>query len=167
MTAGVGLITAILRLVSFIKSADFFSNDFTWLGVDPVVYTTIESGTYLIAACLPSLRSLAVYRARIQDLTSSVTKLFGYITEIEGTKISSRPLRNLPLENNPDSGVAGFTKLSGEHLWPEKAHTKNSAALCHSSNQDIMMRDPEIGDQGRSRIYVLNDYIISTTTSQH
>lgn len=56
LTGSFGIITAIVRLIVFI-TIDVFE-DITWHGIEIMVWTTIEPGVYLIAACLPSLRSL-------------------------------------------------------------------------------------------------------------
>jgi hypothetical protein len=70
-----GIITAIVRLVVFKRLGD--DRDFYWSSTDTVMWTVIEPGIYLIASCLPSLRSLftplfkkislSKFRARIRS----------------------------------------------------------------------------------------------------
>jgi hypothetical protein len=51
-----GLITSILRFVNFFEVAVFV--DVTWYSVPTEIWTIVETGCYLIAACLPSFRPL-------------------------------------------------------------------------------------------------------------
>jgi hypothetical protein len=51
-----GLITSILRFVAFFETAVFV--DGTWYSVTTHTWTIVETGCYLIAACLPSFRPL-------------------------------------------------------------------------------------------------------------
>ncbi|CAG8959621.1 hypothetical protein HYFRA_00001524 [Hymenoscyphus fraxineus] len=56
LTGSMGIVTAVIRLVVFQRlSADY---DFYWSSTDTVMWTIIEPGIYLIAATLPSLRTL-------------------------------------------------------------------------------------------------------------
>lgn len=67
-----GIVTAVLRFIVFFKT-DFLI-DLTWYGVELTVWTTAESGLYLIAACLPSLRSLLKHI----DISAIRSRLLGY-----------------------------------------------------------------------------------------
>ena len=51
-----GIITTTIRLVEIFRIR--FTTDITWHFVDAMTWVIIEPGVYLIAACLPSLRSL-------------------------------------------------------------------------------------------------------------
>jgi len=68
------LITSIIRFVGF------FSNDATvdaqWAAAPLISWTIVETGTYLIAACLPTLKPLAVIiwkKNSITQMRSRVT----------------------------------------------------------------------------------------------
>ncbi|MCJ1246592.1 hypothetical protein MMC30_003801 [Trapelia coarctata] len=56
---GVGVIAAIVRLVVFFQNDAF--DDGTWTGVKLALAGIVETGTYLIAACLPAFRPLYLY----------------------------------------------------------------------------------------------------------
>lgn len=57
MTACSGLITSIIRFISFF--GEDASADGPWAAAPLLVWTVVETGTYLIAACLPRYRPLA------------------------------------------------------------------------------------------------------------
>ncbi|TVY23366.1 hypothetical protein LHYA1_G008324 [Lachnellula hyalina] len=57
LTGSVGIVTAIVRFAVFLRLTKP-ELDLSWTGVDVVLWATIEPSVYLIAACLPSLRSL-------------------------------------------------------------------------------------------------------------
>ncbi|TVY45761.1 putative membrane protein [Lachnellula occidentalis] len=59
LTASFGLITAIVRFVIFLTVP--LAKDLSYYGGRVTIWTTVEPGVYLIAACLPSLRPLLGY----------------------------------------------------------------------------------------------------------
>lgn len=76
------MITCILRFLVFYKT-DLLS-DPTWFCVEMVIWTTTETGIYLIAACLPSLRSLVPLVVKKNEkyfgpVWGKVAELYGFI----------------------------------------------------------------------------------------
>jgi hypothetical protein len=51
------MITSILRLITFMHAEGFFK-DPTYKCIPTMVYTVVEASTYLIASCMPALRTL-------------------------------------------------------------------------------------------------------------
>ncbi|MCJ1438932.1 hypothetical protein MMC27_008322 [Xylographa pallens] len=82
LTGSLGIITAIVRLVSFFDT-DLFA-DPTYNSVTTMTWTLVEPGVYLIASCLPSLRSLSKY-FKDAKLSAMYSRLLGY-----GSRFSSR-----------------------------------------------------------------------------
>ena len=74
------MITCILRFVAFYKT-DILS-DPTWYSIELIIWTTAESGLYLIAACLPSLRSLVPLIIKHQYILIFRTKFSAYHSKL-------------------------------------------------------------------------------------
>jgi hypothetical protein len=114
-----GIITAIIRLVVFKKLGH--DRDFYWSSTDTVMWTVIEPGIYLIASCLPSLRSLftpvfkkislSTFRARFRSSLPSKSFLN---SSIRGTKPSrmSYAMDSIAPAKETDS-VRCFSRLDG------------------------------------------------------
>ncbi|KUJ10452.1 uncharacterized protein LY89DRAFT_656229 [Mollisia scopiformis] len=72
-TASVGLIGAILRFVGFFNQNE--ANDFSWDAAPLMVWAVVETGAYLIAACLPSLRPLIVSVRKRTPFSQSISRM--------------------------------------------------------------------------------------------
>jgi hypothetical protein len=110
-------------------------NDLSWLGIDIVIWITIEPGVYLIAACLPSLRPLlnplvkdfdleAVrtrFRIREQKDTPEDTDDNGRTIHLSG--ITSEATTSI--SRGPKSPEPGFVRLD-EPAWPERSFAGGS-----------------------------------------
>ncbi|KAF2804406.1 uncharacterized protein BDZ99DRAFT_575408 [Mytilinidion resinicola] len=57
LTGSVGIVTSVLRMLSFLNDAQLL-NDLTYNSIPTFIFTIIEAGVYLIAACMLSLRPL-------------------------------------------------------------------------------------------------------------
>ncbi|KAF2650264.1 hypothetical protein K491DRAFT_609137 [Lophiostoma macrostomum CBS 122681] len=73
LTASVGIVVSIMRMVGFFQSRMFA--DPAWESVSLMSYTVAEPGTYFLAACFPTFRPLLRYVST--HFSSSVTKMFG------------------------------------------------------------------------------------------
>jgi hypothetical protein len=82
---------SILRLVVVFK-ADF-EKDPSWFGVETSTWTTTEPGAYLIAGCLPSLRSLFGTTLKSLNIGTRLARL----TNREFRSFSRRPCSTIPL----------------------------------------------------------------------
>ncbi|CAG8976535.1 hypothetical protein HYALB_00011012 [Hymenoscyphus albidus] len=73
LAGSIGIITAITRFAIFLGalSHDADTIDISWVGIDVILWASIEPGVYLIAACLPSLRPLLV--ATLRDISPGPT----------------------------------------------------------------------------------------------
>ncbi|KAA8649430.1 hypothetical protein EYZ11_011748 [Aspergillus tanneri] len=96
LLGSVGLISSILRFYTFYVTDA--ATDGTWSAVELVIWTVVEGGTYLIAACLPTYRPLMKLVWRKLNLTT----------------------RNDSRETNPQqSGGSGIRPV-----FDRKGHTK-------------------------------------------
>ena len=62
------MIASLIRLIWFLKTN--FTEDVPWTGVTLVIVATTETGSYFIAACLPSFRQLLVHLRRRRQFTT-------------------------------------------------------------------------------------------------
>ncbi|RDL32029.1 uncharacterized protein BP5553_09431 [Venustampulla echinocandica] len=139
LTGSVGIITSIIRFAVFLKLADP-ELDLSWTGLDVVMWTTIEPGVYLIAACLPSLRPLLNpffrdlgefdfrgIRGRFRNNKVEDGNFNGNFNgnfkniRLSGVSIGDRQGKILASSNSPRSG---FTRL--DKAWP-KNFTNNGS----------------------------------------
>lgn len=145
-----GIITAILRLVNF-STVEFFS-DVTYLCINTLTWTVVESSAYLIFAILPGLRPLLRYLfegGHISKNFSTLTSRLLGRSHSQGNSTSQKnqdqPSYGLTLvHRNPgfstkSSAVgterSGFVRLEERSLYhapsrPEdsKLHTHNCVA---------------------------------------
>ncbi|KAL8863087.1 MAG: hypothetical protein Q9178_000461 [Gyalolechia marmorata] len=89
LTGSIGMVTAILRFVVFFRTDFLF--DLTWYAVELSIWTTAETGLYLIAACLPSLRPLFKHI----DFGALRSRLSGYSNKLF-SRHTSRKETSLP-----------------------------------------------------------------------
>lgn len=181
------MITCILRFVVFYRT-DILS-DPTWFSIEMTIWTTTESGLYLIAACLPSLRSLMPLIVKHEYFGKFRTKLSGY-----HSKLFSRQRRSCADNNTEEpkgrewecdgekktsSGMKigprrqRFEKWarlqgpasSGDENAPERlrasCYQENSPRTLKTGNSDV---DMERGDRGIP-IQERDDVSMDTTTS--
>lgn len=95
MMGGMGLICSIVRFVSFLRTNA--NADLTWAASKLLAWTVAESGTYLIACCLPTYRPLA--------------KLLWQKTGLH-TMFSKRSRESAKGEHGPDSNIQVSYELS-------------------------------------------------------
>ncbi|TVY57415.1 hypothetical protein LCER1_G003044 [Lachnellula cervina] len=99
LTGSVGIVTAIVRFAVFLRLTKP-ELDLSWTGVDVVLWATIEPSVYLIAACLPSLRSLL----------NPVFKEFDM--EALRTRFRIKDDKNPPNENLDNIHLSGITAIN-------------------------------------------------------
>lgn len=76
LLGGVGLITSILRFAAFLRFQGIGpASDGTWANSPLAIYSIAEAGVYLMAACIPSYRSLYLITRRTPQRTSAETGL--------------------------------------------------------------------------------------------
>lgn len=102
-----GLVGSIIRFIIFFQKNSF--NDGTWSGVDLVIWTQLETGTYLMSACLMT------YRPILERLTS--IRIFKRLSSIPGSKPSGSKEdiqrgANVALHHRSQQGTTGFHPLT-------------------------------------------------------
>lgn len=163
LTGGSGIFTAIFRLREFIVLGPF--KDLTWYSIDTYTWTVVETGVYLIAACLPSLRSLLKHLFKDMDIRS-IRSLFGG---------DSRNQSEKSLQHHIDSGKAmnssvsrpgvntGFAKLDDQFYprLPDGTDPKASSA-CYTENVEAdNAHTYSLDEMGKPVIRVQRDYEFS------
>ncbi|KAF2438545.1 hypothetical protein P171DRAFT_491208 [Karstenula rhodostoma CBS 690.94] len=91
LTGSVGIVTSILRLDTFIHSAELLK-DPTYKCIPTFTFVITEGGTYMIAACMPTLRPL---KRRLLP-NHSVTKLIDLTLSAFSVRTASNFSRRLP-----------------------------------------------------------------------
>ncbi|ESZ91059.1 hypothetical protein SBOR_8553 [Sclerotinia borealis F-4128] len=119
ITGSIGIITAIVR-IAFFWNIDG-QTDVTWAAVRLGEITIAEPGVYLIAACLPTYRSLFRF---FKERTGLTTK--GSTQNTWGSKKDTSGME-LPSRHTVKSAADGFEELSDEDLISRRiSKNKNS-----------------------------------------
>lgn len=143
-----GLISAVIR-IAFFWDIDG-QKDVTWAAVRLGEITIAEPGVYLIAACLPTYRSLfRTIKERTGLTAKGATKnTWGSTKESSGMELPSRHIIK--------SASDGFGELSDEELISQRISKKN--------NFIVQTTDLESGDNRNSRreILVQSDYVVDS-----
>ena len=127
-----GLFTAIFRLWIFVNLRS--SKDITWFSFDTYTWTVAETGVYLIAACLPSLRPLFKHIVKDIDIRS-VRSLFGSDSRAHSEKsIRHKDVSSTAVDYQSRPGInSGFERLCDDlhPALPDGSKPKGAAA-CYS-----------------------------------
>lgn len=108
-----GMITCVLRFVVFYKT-DILS-DPTWFSIEMTIWTTTESGLYLIAACLPSFRSLVPLIMKKEYFSIFRNKLSGYHSKLFSRQTSHADNTEEIKGREPSEKTSPATRISS-HL---------------------------------------------------
>ncbi|KAF7860817.1 hypothetical protein EAF04_008335 [Stromatinia cepivora] len=154
ITGSIGVITAIVRLV-------FFWNidgqaDVTWAAVRLGEITIAEPGVYLIAACLPTYRSLfRTFKERAGLTTKGNTQnTWGSKKETSGMELPSRL--------NVKSTLNGFEELSDEELISQRISKNNNSI--YVQDMDYGHREDSESQNSNREIRVQRDVTINTAS---
>lgn len=110
LTAFRGLITSILRFVAFFETAVFL--DGTWYSVTTHTWTIVETGCYLIAACLPSFRPLFGPLFNKTNFGSLGQSIFRYMPKSNSNRDQTGQSSTSTAMNNSSKPNDGFQMLS-------------------------------------------------------
>ena len=142
------MITCVLRFVIFYKT-DILS-DPTWFSIEMTVWTTTESGLYLIAACLPSLRSLVPLIMKHEYVDIFRKKLSGYHSKLFSRQTSHANNTEDSKERERGEKTSSATRKSsrlrfGKWTHFEQSvssgddHTHEGLTACHRENSSRTM----------------------------
>ncbi|MCJ1230808.1 hypothetical protein MMC12_007482 [Toensbergia leucococca] len=112
LTGSVGLVSSCIRLSIFINSTGSDSGDTTWDSITPIIWTIVEPGVYMIAACLPALRVLIS-----QSTFTSMKARFVTAPESPFSSLTSRG-KSIRLDKLSDPHPGDFTRLGSKDLQP-------------------------------------------------
>ncbi|KAF5872207.1 putative integral membrane protein [Botrytis fragariae] len=107
-----GLVTSIIRFVGFFTSNAVI--DPQWAAAPLVTWTILETGTYFIAACLPTLRPLAVFLWKRNPLSQLRSR--SAVTKNSGTGGS------IALQSRGKAGFKTFDDDSNELIDSKESH---------------------------------------------
>ncbi|KAF6833772.1 integral membrane protein [Colletotrichum musicola] len=97
MVGSFGVVASIIRAVTFFGTAAF--TDRTWASVALVGWSIIETGTYIIAACLPHLRPMISHytppwlKSMVRKTISQASNSMSKATHSKSTQSRSNPRR--------------------------------------------------------------------------
>lgn len=101
-----GLVTSIIRFTTFFEKNSFV--DGTWSAVDLIIWTQVETGVYLISACLMTYRPL-LERARGGEL---IEKLAGRSSASNSNsakpKSTNQQATDIPMKPRAENKADGF-----------------------------------------------------------
>jgi hypothetical protein len=110
-----GTLTAILRFAFFYNVP--LAKDLSFHGARLVVWTTVEPGVYLIAACLPSLRPLFKSAIESASMGSVRGRFQSQNSKVGGSKIASSGIALSAVERSKETAMGdrgprtGFRRL--------------------------------------------------------
>lgn len=108
-----GLITSVVRFAQFFKRNSF--EDGTYNGVDLIIWTQVETGVYLISACLMTYRPL-LERIGRKDVVSKLKQ--NILSKDSETGNSSKERKEeIALQAREESGTRGFRRLEDDPQW--------------------------------------------------
>lgn len=142
------MITCVLRFVVFYKT-DILS-DPTWFSIEMTVWTTTESGLYLIAACLPSLRSLVPLIMNHEYFGIFRKKLSGYHSKLFSRQISHADSTEDSKGRERGEKMSPATRISSRLRFGKRTHfeqpvsfgddhTLEGLTACHRENSSRTM----------------------------
>ncbi|CAI6257157.1 unnamed protein product [Periconia digitata] len=159
LTGSLGIITAILRLVSFYTIPIF--PDATYYLIQPAIYSVVEPSAYLICAIMPTLRHLAHRSGSTSPknnnhnnntslhTTNSSSKGFTTTYHEHQTTSTPKSQRNVYLPHifSPTSFLSRF---SGTMSSSSSQHAKTPTAIRTPPPRSINEPDLELGKVGLS-----------------
>ena len=111
-TISSGLVTSIIRFATFFEKNSFV--DGTWSAVDLIIWTQVETGVYLISACLMTYRPLLerIGKGRFVGKLARRSKISN------GHSLSSKDTRqhtaDIPLKPRTEDDKHGFHRLKND-----------------------------------------------------
>ena len=112
MSNASGLITSIVRFTTFFQKNSFV--DGTWSAVDLIVWTQVETGVYLISACLMTYRPLLerIGKGRFSGkLTRRSKRSNGHSAN---SQKSRQKIADIPLKLRTEDDKYGFHRLEND-----------------------------------------------------
>ncbi|SLM36795.1 hypothetical protein LPUS_06482 [Lasallia pustulata] len=133
-TGSIGLVTSIIRFVGFFaKNAEA---DGPYSAASLIVWTVCESGTYLVAACLPTYRPLALLLWKKDPLASFRQ---GSKTSKRGQSHTDDDTLDIPLTTHQKTG---FTRLADGGFGPANNSQYNVSYAEQGGTPTSDMMDP-------------------------
>lgn len=107
-----GLVTSIVRFTTFFRKNSFV--DGTWSAVDLIIWTQVETGVYLISACLMTYRPLLerVGRGRFAGKSTRRSKISN--RHSENSKNARQQIADIPLKLRTEEDKYGFHRLEND-----------------------------------------------------
>lgn len=107
-----GLVTSIIRFTTFFQKNSFV--DGTWSATDLIIWTQVETGVYLISACLMTYRPLLerIGKGRFVGKLTRHSKISkGHSVNSKGTR---KQITDIPLQPRTEDDMYGFHRLEND-----------------------------------------------------
>lgn len=132
-----GLVGSIIRFTIFFQKNSFI--DGTWSAVDLVIWTQLETGTYLMSACLMTYRPLLERVGR--------QRLFRKSWHSEHSAVNVDQNRNhysanIALQPRPQKGRTGFLPLGGDSSADSQILVTTDIQVAHKNKNQDSRLDP-------------------------
>ncbi|KAG9231117.1 hypothetical protein BJ875DRAFT_129805 [Amylocarpus encephaloides] len=141
VTGSLGIITAIIRLIVFSTLSS--DPDFSYSATDTVMWTVIEPGIYLIAACLPSLRP---HSTRLSSLRQRFPLTATHSQTPTRSKSETQLVSSEMVVGKALVGCA--VTLSSPWAMDEKWDEPRNSATCYRSRS---VKSGDAGEAGEGR----------------
>ncbi|KAL9135374.1 MAG: hypothetical protein Q9175_003439 [Cornicularia normoerica] len=141
VTGSFGLVTSIIRFTTFFQKNSFV--DGTWSAVDLEIWTQVETGVYLISACLMTYRPL-LERIGKGGLVEKLTRHSKISTSHSGSSKGTRKqVADIPLKPRTEDDKYGFHRLENEDRVDPRITVTTSISL--SQKRKTAEQDLELG----------------------
>ena len=141
-----GLVTSIIRFTTFFQKNSFV--DGTWSAVDLIIWTQVETGVYLISACLMTYRPL-LERIRKGRLVEKLTRRSKISNSPSASSKGSRKQNvDIPLKPRTEDNNYGFHRLEDDDgVDPDPRRGITAAAnISLSQKRKTTEQDLELGE---------------------
>ncbi len=125
-----GLVTSIVRFATFFQKNSFV--DGTWSAVDLIIWTQVETGVYLISACLMTYRPLIerIGRGRfVGKLTHLSSTPNGHLVTSKNT---GQQNSDIPLNLRGQDDKYGFHRLENDDGVDPRITMTTTISICQN-----------------------------------
>ena len=130
-----GLVTSIIRFATFFQKNSFV--DGTWSAVDLIIWTQVETGVYLISACLMTYRPLLERVGKgkfVGKLTRHSRVSNSHSTDPKNTR---QQIVDIPLKSRTEEDKYGFHRLENDDCADPRITVTTNISVTKNPHQDL------------------------------